>query len=215
MATLGLQGAAMTSTRAGSAPTDTDRRAALTAAYNHAAEVVAGVRAAQLSGPTPCPEYNVATLIDHLVGAGWRAIEIGRGQTPSGEEFPHVDLADAPGQLCEAGAEAPATWTDDRLAATTTMPWGETYTGATLVDMYLCELMAHSWDLSMATGQTPHCDPTLATAALNAAHAMLRPEYRDMLSTGNPYGAEQPTHHDATTIDRFAAFVGRPLTWQP
>ena len=33
------------------------------------------------------------------------------------------------------------------------MPWGEEYTGATLVDMYLAELAAHAWDLARATGQ--------------------------------------------------------------
>jgi hypothetical protein len=32
------------------------------------------------------------------------------------------------------------------------MPWGEEYTGATLVDMYLAELAAHAWDLARATG---------------------------------------------------------------
>jgi hypothetical protein len=31
------------------------------------------------------------------------------------------------------------------------MPWGEEYTGATLVDMYLAELAAHTWDLARAT----------------------------------------------------------------
>ena len=30
------------------------------------------------------------------------------------------------------------------------MPWGEEYTGAALVDMYLAELAAHAWDLARA-----------------------------------------------------------------
>jgi hypothetical protein len=30
-----------------------------------------------------------------------------------------------------------------------TMPWGEEYTGATLVDMYLAELATHAWDLAV------------------------------------------------------------------
>ena len=41
-------------------------------------------------------------------------------------------------------------------------PWGEEYTGATLVDMYLAELAAHAWDLARATGQTGKLDPSLA-----------------------------------------------------
>jgi len=211
MATLGVDDRAMTDTP----DTAIDRRPALVAAYEHAATVAAGVRPDQLTGPTPCPDYDVATLVDHLVGAGWRAVELGRGETPTGEEFPHVELTDAPGQLRTAGAEAGAAWSDDRLAATTTMPWGETYTGSTLVDMYLAELVAHTWDLAAATNQTPGCDQYLATAALVGAQAMLRPEYRDMMGVGNPFGAEQPTPDGATDLERFAAFMGRRLDWQP
>ena len=193
----------------------TDRRRALVAAYDHAAQVVAGVRPDQLTSPTPCPDYDVAALVDHLVGAGWRAVELGRGTTPTGEEFPHVDLADAPRQLRRAGRETTAVWTADRLTATTTMPWGEAYTGSTLVDMYLSELVAHAWDLAVATGREPGCDPDLATAALTAARAMLRPEYRDAMGVGNPFGAEQPAGDRATDLERFAAFMGRPLDRQP
>ncbi len=80
------------------------------------------------------------------------------------------------------------------------MPWGETYGGSTLVDMYLSELVAHAWDLSEATGQTPHCGEDLASAALAAAQAMLRPEYRDMMATGSPFGAEQPAGDGAATV---------------
>jgi hypothetical protein len=45
--------------------------------------------------------------------------------------------------------------------------------------------------------------------------SMLHPEYRDMLGTGNPFGAEQPASDDATTFERFAAFMGRRLDWRP
>jgi hypothetical protein len=51
------------------------------------------------------------------------------------------------------------------------MPWGEQYTGATLVDMYLAELAAYAWDLARATGQTGKLDPSLALPALEGARA--------------------------------------------
>ena len=166
----------MTDTAAAtSVHTTADRRPALVAAYDHAAVVVAGVQPDQLSAPTPCSEYDVAALVDHLVGAGHRAAALGRGDTLTDDEFPHVDLAAAPDQLRQAGRAAAAAWDDDRLTTDTTMPWGETYTGARLVDMYLSELVAHAWDLSKATGRTPACDPALADAALDAARAMLHP----------------------------------------
>lgn len=197
-------------------PNQSDRRTSLVAAYAHAARVAGAVRADQLGGPTPCPDYDVASLVDHLVGAGWRAVSVGRGETPTGEgEFPHVELTEAPGQLHQAGEEAGRAWSDDRLTSTTTMPWGETYTGSTLVDMYLAELVAHAWDLAMATGQPVDCDEELAADALAGARVMLRPEYRDAMGPGSPYGAEQPAGEGASTLERFAAFTGRRLDWRP
>lgn len=193
-----------------------DRRAELVRSYPHSATVVAGVRPEQLGDATPCRAYDVATLVDHLVGAGWRAAALGRGETPSGEEFPHVELSRAPDQLRRAGGEAELAWADDaRLTSTVDMPWGETYTGATLVDMYLTELAAHTWDLAAATGQLDSLEPSLAGPALEAARAMLRADYRDLVEKGSPYGAEVDPPSDATGWERFVAFTGRsPREWR-
>ena len=131
-----------------------DRRITFFAAYENAALIVAGIRAEELGDPTPCPDYDVAGLVDHLVEAGHRAAALGRGQAPpAGDDPPHVELADAPAQLRRAAEEAGRAWGDDsRLSSSFTMPWGEEYTGATLVNMYLAELAAHAWACSSATG---------------------------------------------------------------
>jgi hypothetical protein len=50
--------------------------------------------------------------------------------------------------------------------------------------MYLAELAAHAWDVAFATGQVDRLDPSLAVSALDAARAMIKPEYRDMVATG-------------------------------
>jgi uncharacterized protein (TIGR03086 family) len=188
-----------------------DRRPALYASYELAARVVTAVGDQDLSKPTPCPEYDVATLVDHLVGAADRAVAVGRGEAPAPEEFPHVQLADAPELLRQSGRAAEVAWSDDsRLEATVTMPWGETYTGETLVDMYLAELAAHSWDVAVSTGQGGELGPEIAGPALEGARAMLKPEYRDLMGKGNPFGPEVAPPEDATGWELFAAFMGRP-----
>ena len=195
---------------------DHDRRDTLRQSYANAAVIVGGVHADQLGDPTPCPAFDVATLVDHLVGAGWRAVALGRGETPTGAEFPHMALTDAPGELEAAGAAAAEAWADDaRLSATIEMPWGERYSGRTLVDMYLSELAAHAWDLAASTGRVPLLDPALAGPALAAARDMLKPEYRDMMGKGEPFGAEVDPPEDAGDWERFAAFMGRDPRWQP
>ena len=81
--------------------------------------------------------------------------------------------------------------------------------GATLVDMYLAELAAHAWDLARATGQTGKLDPSLALPALEGARAMIKPQYRNMVEPGAPFGAEVYPAPGADDWERLAAFMGR------
>jgi uncharacterized protein (TIGR03086 family) len=188
-----------------------DRRSSLIDAYENAAVIVTGIGPDQLRNATPCPGYDVAGMIDHVVEAGHRAAALGRGQAPpSGDASPHVDLSEAPDRLRTAAQGAAAAWADDiRLVTTTTMPWGEQYTGAAVIDMYLLELAAHAWDLAEATGQLDRLAPTVAAPALSGAHAFIKPEFRDMVGPGAPFGAEVPPPPGATDWERFVAFTGR------
>jgi hypothetical protein len=57
---------------------DSDRRSTLLDSYENAAVIVSGIAADELGHLTPCPGYDVAALIDHLVEAGHRAAAPGR-----------------------------------------------------------------------------------------------------------------------------------------
>ncbi len=187
------------------------------ASYENAAVIVSAIDPEQLAQPTPCPKYDVAALIDHIVEAGHRAAALGRGQAPPpGDESPHVQLSDAPSQLRRAAKEAAEAWDgDSALSARFTMPWGEEYTGATLVDMYLAELATHAWDLAQATGQLERLDRSLSLPALDGARATIKPHYRDMVEPGAPFGLEVQPPPGADDWERLAAFMGRdPRTSQ-
>jgi uncharacterized protein (TIGR03086 family) len=190
---------------------EADRRSTLLGSYENAVVVVSAIEPEQLGHPTPCPRYDVAGLIDHLVEAGHRAAALGRGQAPPpGDGSPHVELSDAPGQLRRAANEAAEAWGNgSALSSRLNMPWGEEYTGATVVDMYLVELATHAWDLARATGQLERLDPSLAPPALAGARAVIKPQYRDMVEPGAPFGAEVPPPPGADDWERLAAFMGR------
>lgn len=102
--------------RQGSTIASLDRRPALVPAYELAADIAAGVGPGQLGRPTACPEYDVAALVDHLVGAGHRAVALGRGETPTGDEFPHVRLGAATDQLDRLDSDLAATALDGARA---------------------------------------------------------------------------------------------------
>lgn len=187
-----------------------DRRPALSASFSNAARIVQAVRPDQLERPTPCPDFDLQKLLDHLVGAARQVAALGRGDGSAGSAFPHVVLAEAPGELVRAGEESAEAWSDDaRLAAEVPMPWGESYLGSMVVDMYLSEIAAHTWDLACSAGQLDALDRTLGSDVLAAARSMLRPEFRNAMGPGNPFGDEVEPPPDADDWERFAAFMGR------
>jgi len=161
-----------------------------------------------------CPTRQEVSAADSggQAGSGQRGAGFHEGlqAPPPGDGSPHVELSDAPGQLRSAAEQAAQAWGDDSsLSLSYPMPWGEEYTGATLVDMYLAELAAHAWDLARATGQLDKLDPSLARPALEGARAMIKPQYRNMVGPGAPFGAEVSPAPGADDWERLAAFTGR------
>ena len=188
--------------------TITDRRPELYRAFGHAAGIIEGTRPDQLAGPSPCAAWDVAELVDHMVFAARRVVAVGRGEAPAEAGTPHVELDEAPAEVRRAGQEAESAWSDDsRLRMEVKMPWGESYPGSVLVDMYLTELATHTWDLAAATGQLERLDISLAAPVLAAAQGMLKPEYRN--AEGSPFGPEVDPPEGATAWERVAAFMGR------
>ncbi|HEX3425716.1 MAG TPA: TIGR03086 family metal-binding protein [Acidimicrobiales bacterium] len=188
--------------------TKTDPRPLLWHSFDQAERVARGVSADQLSRPTPCTEFDVATLMTHLVGAAARVGSIGRGE-PQTNELPYPE-GFGPGEsaaaLHQVRADAKATWADEALLDRKfDMPWA-TYTGVAVVKLYALELAVHSWDLASATGQLDVLDDALAEAVLPISHEMVPAEIR---GGQMPFAAVIPVAEDAAVYDRLAGFMGR------
>jgi uncharacterized protein (TIGR03086 family) len=185
-------------------PTLADRRPELQRAYRQAAAVLDAVTAADLAKPTPCDHFDVAALADHLVFAAWRAAALGQGRpVSSDDEVPHLD-ADWGDSVRLAAADAAVGW-DDGLGREISLPWG-TYPAPAVVDIYLSELVAHAWDLAVATGHLDLLDDDLAEAALVAAPPVIPAAFR---GGEIPFGPVVDVEPDAGVYDRFAGFMGR------
>jgi uncharacterized protein (TIGR03086 family) len=85
------------------------------------------------------------------------------------------------------------------------LPFG-TFPGPLVAQIYILELVVHSWDLAAATGQLSILDPSLAQTALPVAHAVLPPEPR---GGEMPFGPVIPVADDAPAYDRLAGYLGR------
>ncbi|MFI7601286.1 TIGR03086 family metal-binding protein [Actinoplanes sp. NPDC049681] len=167
------------------------------------AKLAAGVRPDQLALKTPCPEWSVRDLIDHVVKGNLMFTRVITGAEP-----PAVDVGADPDAAVLASSKAlyEAASAEGVLTQIFKTPMGER-PGGRLIAIRINELSLHGWDLAQATGQGFELpDPVIATC-FQVLQAIL-PEDR----TSTPYDAEQPAGPDASPTQRLIAFAGRSVT---
>jgi uncharacterized protein (TIGR03086 family) len=171
---------------------------------------VAAVTPDQLSLPTPCPEYDVRTLIAHITGGLTRTALVGEGDPDAlAQPAQASGIPDDgwPAAYRTAAARATAAWADDaKLDALVEVPWGKV-PGRIALSGYVQEVLAHGWDLAKATGQPTEGDPELATWALAISRRILPPEIRGQ--EGVPFGPVVEVPADAGPYLQLAAWLGR------
>jgi uncharacterized protein (TIGR03086 family) len=173
---------------------------ALDEAFRHTHGVIAGVRAEQYGDKTPCTEWTVRELLEHMIG-----VVAGLGAAAAGEPRSPFQLGDDPSQQFElASATAMAAWRRpgvlDRVidAGPGPMP------GSALASINLLDTATHAWDLAAATGQPRELPPSVAAAAIAASQAIVTDELR-----AGRFAAEQPAPDGATATEQLVAFLGR------
>jgi uncharacterized protein (TIGR03086 family) len=165
----------------------------LSRALDQAGDVLAAIHEDQLSDPTPCPDWDVARLIGHLLDDAGRFSEQLRGGEP--------DWAAGPEPAASGWA------TDFRNAADDLIHlWHQQgdQADAGAADWQTAELAVHTWDLVRATGQARRLDPEVAERGLAFMSAALTPENR-----GKAFAEEKHAPEGADPYDRIAAFAGR------
>ncbi|MEV0741814.1 TIGR03086 family metal-binding protein [Streptomyces sp. NPDC050549] len=185
-----------------------DPRGGLFKAVDLVGETLAAVRPEQYALATPCPDYSVRDMANHLVSVLRRLTVMGTGG--SFMSVPHFAPDVADGQWAEALAvsrkEFDAVWSDDAvLGREIGLPWGPV-PGVAAAVIYTNEFVLHAWDLVKATGQTPVWDPEMLAAPLAAMHHAVPAEPR---GGQVPFGPVVEVPEDAPGIDRLVGWYGR------
>ena len=176
----------------------------LAVAVSRAVPVVGGIEDKALQEATPCADYDVKALVNHLfhVVVEFRKLA---GKRDS-------DFTSTPDRVAEG-----ADWRErfgaaaDALVGAWAAPGAEEGTTgamnmpARLVgSMALLDLTVHAWDLARATGQEYAADPAVV-AELTAAVERLAPTAREM----GMFGAAVEVGADADPFARLLAATGR------
>jgi len=168
-------------------------------------QLIDSIQPGDLGLPTPCTEYDVRTLLGHLLAVLDRVDLALNGGNPL--ELPSITTTDdVTGTWKERRAKLEATLADDDvLTRSCTVPWG-TVPGAVAVAGYTGELTVHSWDLAKAIGKIDQLDDELATYLLPLVQRAIPAEPR---GGHMPFGPVVPVADDASPYDRLAAWQGR------
>ncbi len=176
------------------------------------AVVIGGVTAGQLPGPTPCADWDVAQLRDHVLGwlttfaAGFADPD---GQAPRASLDGYTAPADPAAEVRSAAATLDAALRGG--AAGRPLRLGEAaMPGGMALGMILWEYLVHGWDLARATGQ-PWSPAAAATEqSLAFAPGMLTADYQ---GDGKAFGAAVPVPGTAPPLDRLLGLSGRDPRW--
>ncbi|KRE39189.1 hypothetical protein ASG73_02265 [Janibacter sp. Soil728] len=184
-----------------------DFRPDLDAAQSWVTDLISAVRPAQLDAPTPCAEYDVRGLLQHISALPAKIAAVATGGNP--RELPSQVAIDEDGVGQRYGEEAGAAlgaWADDTLLSTTvTAPWGPA-PGAAALGGFVMETVTHGWDLAVATGQDPEADPALVAKARAIGEHALAEAPR---GPGMPFGVPVEAPVGAGPTTQLAAFLGR------
>ena len=164
-------------------------------ALDVAQHVIDAIDRSQFELPTPCDEWNVRHVLEHMIGGNRRIA----GDPPAdGEDVIGDDLSAA--YAASAGRAAATFESPGGLDRMFKLSFGEV-PGELAVVARATDQLAHSWDLAKATG--------MSTDLYTTALEVLQLRFARYGRNSATYDDEQQPHDDANAADRFAAFAGR------
>ncbi|GAA2793058.1 TIGR03086 family metal-binding protein [Saccharopolyspora taberi] len=175
-----------------------------------------GVTDDQLTAPTPCENYRLGDLVDHIDGLT-RAFTAAatKDHAETGDQQPTADArrlapdwrTRIPTQLA-ALAEA---WRAPQAWQGTTRAGGIDLPGEVAGLVALDELVLHGWDVARATGQPYDIDTPSLEGCMEFVSAMSTPDQLD--SREGLFGPIVPVPPDRPLLDRVLGLSGRDPAW--
>jgi uncharacterized protein (TIGR03086 family) len=173
--------------------------------FDEVQKVVDGVRPDQMESPTPCSEWDVHTLLNHMTGA---VIMFGNALTGA-DEAPGGDVVgeDPSGAFRQASERTLGAWRQPgAMERAMQLPMGE-MPGAVAININLMDAYVHGLDLAVATGQEGSLDPGMAEVALSMAQELGLDRFR----MPGVFGPEVPCAASVPPHRRLLAYLGREV----
>jgi uncharacterized protein (TIGR03086 family) len=179
----------------------------MAAAAAETIKVVSGVRPEQFGDPTPCPEWDVRTLLNHIIlWTAYSAEQRAHGGSVA-EELMNKDFAasaDFAADYAKQANRALDAWSDPAVWQRELGVMGSATPAADVAALLIAELVLHGWDLATATGQTYHCDDAVAAVVLDTVR-----QQGDLFRQYKGFADVVEIPGDAPVFDKALAESGR------
>ncbi|MGE3194842.1 MAG: TIGR03086 family metal-binding protein [Microbacteriaceae bacterium] len=170
-------------------------------------DLVDRVDPVQLAAPTPCDEFDVHDVLDHIIVLGGSFASLFRGERPQSLLAPPV-YGRVPAPELRAVLEdlRHAVHSDGAMQRMLDTPVGQ-LDGETFARMVALDGVVHGWDIGAATGQRFVTDVAVVDAVDTFARQALSPEIR---ATGMFEAPTEPPA-DASPLEALVAYSGRSV----
>lgn len=170
-------------------------------------DLVDGIQPEQLDAATPCTEFAVRDVLDHMIVLGGSFAYAFRGEEPPeiqpparNGRVPAAEFRAAMDDLLDA-VHAP-----EAMTRTVSTPVGE-MPGETFARLVAFDGLVHGWDLASSTGQDFQPPAEVVVAVDQFARAAITDDMRD----GDTFKDATTPPAGASRLEQLAAFSGRSL----
>lgn len=172
-----------------------------------ATDLVDHIRPTQLDDPTPCADFTVRGVLDHMLMLGGTFAYAFRG-----EDAPEIELPARDGGVPAAAFRKTmadlldAVRSPGAMERTVSSPFGD-MPGETFARLVAFDGLIHGWDLATATGQVYEPPADVVAAVDQFARVALTDDRRD----GDTFKAATTAPAGASQLEQLVAFSGRSL----
>jgi uncharacterized protein (TIGR03086 family) len=180
-----------------------DATTAISQADQVMTSVIGQLQPAHREMATPCTEWNVHQVIEHVC-QGSHMVAGALRQQPPGADAPDV-LANGPAEgWANAHAALAAAATPENLSEIRELPGLGAMPGEVAMSVIVADAVTHAWDVAKGTGVTIDIPEDLAGWALATWQQVVPAEGR-----GGGFAEVVPVGDNASAVDRLVGWTGR------
>lgn len=188
-------------------------------AMRHSVDVVTLIRDDQWDGPTPCTQWTLRQLVEHMTSENRGFAAAADGERADRRVWDVLELSgDLRADYVESAGRVVRSF--NREGVTDGELWlpkirdAPRFPARQAIGFHLLDYVVHSWDVAASLGHPVEFDDDLVAAVAEVADSDV-PDGAYRHRPGASFAPPIPTDDRMSAQDRMLAVLGRPPRWTP